>query len=342
MKRILGIAFLICLLFRNGPFMPDQAANKDWAFTDGTLTIYTNDAILSVILPEHASIRRLYIEEGVTVWKNNALIDYSGLEEIRLPLSLKKVEQGAGYRIPIPLTVPENVETIEAYGLPGSLDLVTISDENPYFLLKDGFLIQKETGTLVQCDVRNNTSETLIIPYGVKVIGESAIDSIDEWSAIKIKEIILPDTVERICRSGIVQLESLESINLPDSLKYMEDEVLCVCPGLSSVTLPDGICFDMHDDDAYVFFMSAKRLIFHGDFSYSHKPFQRARQIEQIVFLGDKPREIDFGEVFSKTENAGIYYLNRNAATWSLNGGTDRDGIPIIGIDSLEDLPPVE
>lgn len=342
MRSKRGIVLLISLLFLLFVCTSAQADEQEWAFSDGTLTIYTDEAFSAVLLPANETVQRLYIEEGVTVWHYNYFIDLSCLEEIRLPSSLKTIESRAGYKIPVPITIPDNVDTIEAFGLPESLDLVTISDENPYFLLKDGFLIQKETGTLVQCDVRNNTTGTLIIPDGVKVIGESALDSIDEFADTKIKEIRLPDTVERICRSGIVQLENLESINLPDSLKYMEDEVLCVCPNLLFVTLPDGICFDMHDDEAYVFFLSAKRLIFNGDFTYFHTPFSSARQLEQIVFLGDKPQGIDFGEVFPAIENGKIYYLKNNKTTWAPNGETEWNGIPIIGIDSLDDLPPVE
>lgn len=337
MKRMFGI-LLLWLLLVGCAFSSEQVASQGWTYSDGTLTIYTDEAFSSVDLSPENKVQRLCIEEGVTVWREMAQVDLSDLKEIRLPSSLKRIERYAGYKILIPMIIPLNVETIEPFALPRSLDLVTISNENPYLLLIDGFLIKREAGMLIQCDERYyNTVETLIIPEGVKIIGEDAISEMPG-----IKTIQLPNTIERICRSGIVELDNLESISLPGSLKYIEDEAFCSCDKLLSLTLPNGICFDMHSDEDYVFYQSVKRLVFEGDFYYSYTPFSHAWQIEQIMFLGEKPSAIDLERVFSTIEHGTVYYLKDNISTWAIDGETTLCGMPLIMIDSIDDLPPIE
>lgn len=55
-----------------------------------------------------------------------------------------------------------------------------------------------------------------------------------------------------------------------------------------------------------------------------------------------KPQNIIPEDAFRGIKEPAIYYLNTYKLSWAPNGETEWNGIPIIGIDSIADLPPVE
>ncbi|MDE6520954.1 MAG: leucine-rich repeat domain-containing protein [Ruminococcus sp.] len=118
-----------------------------------------------------------------------------------------------------------------------------------------GFKIKK--GVLVKY-IDDGTKE-VIIPYGVKAIGENAFAYCQNITSVEI-----PDTVREIefmafykCKSlksvninyGVVTIgsssfsdcESLESIKIPDSVKKIKMMAFYRCENLKSVNIPDGI-----------------------------------------------------------------------------------------------------
>ena len=63
-----------------------------------------------------------------------------------------------------------------------------------------------------------------------------------------------------------------------------------------------------------------------------------------VLFLGAPPKTPDGGIIFVPLEDGDkpsvtVYYLNENAALWANEGETVWNGAPIVGIDSIEDLP---
>ncbi len=93
--------------------------------------------------------------------------------------------------------------------------------------------------------------EKLVVPDeidGVPVvsIGESFVSS-----ESGIKEIVLPDSVKKICESAFGSCSDLEKINLPASLETIEQYVFAKDYMLKDVTVPDGCAFVYKDGAFY-------------------------------------------------------------------------------------------
>ena len=82
----------------------------------------------------------------------------------------------------------------------------------------------------------NETIEEVIIPNGLKIIGEGAFSACD-----KIKKVTLAPSLERIEATAFSGCASLESIILPEALVYLGSSAFNACESLKSVAIPKSI-----------------------------------------------------------------------------------------------------
>lgn len=313
--------------------LPNSESLLCWKYENGELTITDDAAYKQQIMPE-GEIHTLVLKEGVTEWRELSFCNLSAVERVILPNTLKRIYSHAASDIHAQIVIPGNVEQISPLALPIRFDNISLSPENGHFSLRDGFLIENKTGTLIQY---GGTAKKVIVPEGVTTVGECVFLGIEQ-----VESIVLPDTVLSIECSSFVFCDNLTEIILSRSLKTIKDEVLCACDRLLCITVPDGVFFDINAENEWAFAGNIRRITFEGSFTYFSSPFLRSRSVEQLVFLKTKPENIIPEEAFRGMKEPTIYYLNTYNQSWAPNGETEWNGIPIIGIDSLDDLPPVE
>ncbi|MBQ3587997.1 MAG: leucine-rich repeat domain-containing protein [Oscillospiraceae bacterium] len=76
--------------------------------------------------------------------------------------------------------------------------------------------------------------DKLIIPDGVKYIGDFAI------SSCEIKELVLPDSLEQIGIYAFRDCEHLEKLIIPNNVKLIGAGIFNGCPNLREFYLPEG------------------------------------------------------------------------------------------------------
>lgn len=82
----------------------------------------------------------------------------------------------------------------------------------------------------------DNVQGDIIIPHGVKVIGEAAFAHCPSLFSV-----IIPDTVERIERDAFLDCPELEWVLIPDSVKYIGPYAFANCRKLNNVSIPESV-----------------------------------------------------------------------------------------------------
>ena len=86
-------------------------------------------------------------------------------------------------------------------------------------------------------DFKDEEAHTrIIIPHGVRVIGEAAFAD-NEF----LYHVVIPDTVERIERDAFLNCSSLSWVLIPDSVKYIGPYAFADCRDLRSITIPESV-----------------------------------------------------------------------------------------------------
>jgi len=78
--------------------------------------------------------------------------------------------------------------------------------------------------------------ENLILPEGVKVIGQRAFASNN-----RLKSVSLPETLERIEIGAFSGCIAIEDITLPESLTYIGGDAFSCCEALKTINIPEGV-----------------------------------------------------------------------------------------------------
>ncbi len=176
---------------------------------------------------------------------------------------------------------------------------------------------------------------TITLKNGVTVIQGAAFENCHN-----LTEVYMANSVHTIEEWAFDSCTSLEKIRWSKNLKIIEEEAFSCC-ALKEIVFPEGVQ-EIHAN-AFLYCDELKRAVFPGS-TYLITGVMEAERLEQLVFLGNRPEKITnipislFGQP-ANTQTLTIYYLNKNKQLWMPNGETEWNGIPIIGIDSLDDLP---
>lgn len=183
----------------------------------------------------------------------------------------------------------------------------------------------------------------LSLPAQIKVIEAGAFDYCLQLETVEFAGV-------PICFEGTFSdCYSLRQIAFPEGMADLGIQTCFGCEQLISVSIPSSVqkCVAFAEQSGL------RRIIFMGTpecFAHSVKLEYYYPRLKQLVFLSEPPNfmaeselielEIEPGLLLTGEET--IFYLNKHRNSWSPNGETEWNGIPIIGIDSLDDLPPVE
>lgn len=202
-------------------------------------------ALSSVELPEG-------IEELDAVFR-----DCTNLKSIKLPKSLKKINQSAfeGCVNLKEVEIPANVECFMSDSFPPTTQ-ITISPDNPYISLNDGFLLSADGKILISCMIDTETVKT---PESVIEIAKSAFSRSKNLASItlgknvtklsdscfcyctSLKKVVFEGNITSIGADAFYECTKLEEITLPDSLQTIEGEAFRVCKKLKNITIPASV-----------------------------------------------------------------------------------------------------
>lgn len=260
--------------------------NVTWQFnkTTGELVIrgtgemYCEDTWWGIIFIsdspfENASeIKKITIEEGITLIDAYAFENCDGLISVVLPSSLNKVGYGAfrdcdaitSITLPNSLTeiasyafidcdklssivIGNNVSSIggNAFSSCDSLESITVVPDNlSFFSDEHGVLCDKKNMEIIQYPIGNKRSD-YIIPEGIITIGSESFRSCKNLERITFR-----DSIEKIETDAFNSCENLKEVTIPDSVTSIGAEAFAYCEGLEKIVIGDGVksLYDVFDD----------------------------------------------------------------------------------------------
>ena len=208
------------------------------------------------------NLKNITIPNSVTRIGDDAFNCCGELVSIAIPNSVVSIGDGAfrSCHNLKDLFLPDSVTTIGKVVFPryGSLSEITVSQDNPAFMVQDNVLFDKELKTLVYYPIAK-PGGVYDIPYGVNYIGYGAFDgnknlttvnipssvtSIGEYAfdyCKNLTSITIPNGVTSIGKSAFRGCENLTSVVIPNSVTTLEEDMFAWCEKLSSITIPNSV-----------------------------------------------------------------------------------------------------
>lgn len=214
----------------------------------------------------------------------------TGIEDIELSDEVVKIGSGAFWNTPLyrKQTKENSVVYIGKW-------CVGLSNENTF----SGELSQEIIGigdaVFYRCPL-----EHIDIPKSVKHIGFRA------FGGSKLKEITIPEGVERISNSTFVDCENLQKVVIPDTVKVIERYAFANCQSLSDIYIPNGV--ESIESFAFSNCQSLSKI---------HMP-------DSIMYMGD------YVFSYSGIKSVDLPYHTSITAKTFKNAGGNRDDIPVV------------
>lgn len=181
-------------------------------------------------------VRRLIIGEGVESIGEYAFINCRRLREVTLPESLRSVGKyafkGTSLRT---LHIGAGVKELGARAFPSCCTDLVLDENNPYFRLEDGLLMNKEK-TEIMMYFETDGRAAFTVPAGVTRLAPNSFANLE-----KLKDLTVPEGVTEIGDHAFAYCGILETVTLPDSVLKLGEGAFDSCPKLRNVTLPQGL-----------------------------------------------------------------------------------------------------
>lgn len=171
----------------------------------------------------NSDVKTVKLPEGITTIPGSSFYACGALDNINLPSTIRSIEEKAfaGCTSLKEITLPEGLKTlgVGAFSLSGLTSIVipeSVTDISTY-IFRDC--------PLTYCEIKSPLKE---IPKGMF------------YRCSKLKQVVLPSTLERFNKDSFFGNTSLEEINFPSSFKEMGYSAMALCK-LTHLTLPASV-----------------------------------------------------------------------------------------------------
>ncbi len=205
------------------------------------------------------NLQSIEIPGSVKSIGNSAFSDCSRLTSVDLPATLNSIGDMAFYlcsQLKV-ISIPDSTRTIgtmafykcaniDEFYIPAKVTMIgrlaftetradiSVDPFNKNYSSLEGILFNKQKDTLIHCPkYRKGLYE---VPLTVKVIGESAFNTCDSLSEVR-----LPSNLKSIHERAFYKCKGLSSMNLPESVSVIGKSAFDGCSGIGSIIIPDSV-----------------------------------------------------------------------------------------------------
>ena len=222
-----GYAFRNCTKLTSIKLPDALTVIGEGAFINSGLTsIEIPDEVLSIqsnAFSHCVALSSVAMGKSVETIGSHTFSGCTALSSIQLPQSVKTIGEYSFYGCTSLTTanVPDKVKTIGVNTFAQCPALTTVS-------------IGKSVETISSDAFSSSGIESIVLPYGLKTIGERAFASCTSLTSIEI-----PNTVSSIGRDAFAYCDGLKSVTLPKSLTEISKGAFYDCSGLTSIVIPN-------------------------------------------------------------------------------------------------------
>ncbi|MBE5803922.1 MAG: leucine-rich repeat domain-containing protein [Clostridiales bacterium] len=139
----------------------------------------------------------------------------------------------------VDLVIPNTMVDIAPHAFSGSMvHRFVVSPSHPKYAVKGDGLVEKNTMRLVHYayrEVLENKAQMLTVPDGIRIIGPCV------FAGVEAKEIILPQSLERIEDEAFYMARDMKKIHIPENVTSIGEAAFGECTMLEEVDLPSNL-----------------------------------------------------------------------------------------------------
>ena len=258
MRRFVSIllSIVLCLSFSSIALANKKEGDYVYSVKNKSITIekYQGEETGEIIVPdtidgkpvriiasnafEWCQASSIVLPNTITEIQNDAFY-HAEAKDIRLPDSTLKIKGAAfmGCKNLQEFYIPANTtfEGENAFRGCQGLKCFTVDPQNKYYMVFNNALVEIKTMKLIAYPL-TLVGEIFVIPYGIKIIGDTAFGF---ESPRNMKKLIIPDTVNTIGSSAFC-FSNLEEIQIGAGLKKTGYGPFSYCKKLKKVLFTDG------------------------------------------------------------------------------------------------------
>lgn len=209
--------------------------------------IYTKDMTCLVFHPNASETTELIVPSGVRRIVDSACgEDNRNLQKVVLPDTVEYIGYWAfnGCRNLREINIPESCTMIGQFALQGtqirnlyipdntgiifpllsSLANITVSPDNDFYRVEDGWLIHNESNAVL-CYAKSAFPEVLIVPEGVEELEYQSARA-PEGAHMQVKKLILPQSLKKIGYIALQNHANLEELVIPANVTELESSIV--------------------------------------------------------------------------------------------------------------------
>ena len=253
-RRVVGILLLMTAVLITQLPTPEMSAASadDFQIKDTTLIKYTGTAsTVSVsdtvkIIGEEAfagnlSVNTVSCGKNVKEIMHGAFANCTYLTKVEIPDTVEKIDSAAfsGCENLSHLNIGKNVKELGQGAFAGcnSLKSVIIDENNPYFILDNGALYNRDR-TILYAYFGGNESSSYIMPDSVEKIYSYAF-----WGNPNLESITLSSSLNEIPGYAFSNCKNLQGISIPYSVHNIDAKAFENCISLTDATIPPSVSY---------------------------------------------------------------------------------------------------
>ena len=277
--------------------------------------------LMECLLKGEVEIPTEYQGYKVLSINNSCFYEKSGITKITIPKGVK-LEEGAFFRCDAQeIIFSDDLTELPDNAFAYSPKLKSI--KMPAKLEKMGRNIFQDCVSLESVDFYNEG--------GLKKLGEQTFDGCE-----KLKEVILPDTIEEIGLAAFQNCKSLKTVHLPSELREIGSHVFFNCTSLTHIELPSKLETIAHSNFVNcpiteLRFPSSLKRFFDDDAQFPEEASFKGSKIETLIFennISVETFDIDYEIPTIKT-----IHMGNNFDLFKSGLGVSTESVMVNGIE---------